>query len=139
MFLLLMALFVLVPLIEITLLIKLADQFGTWNTIGLMLIVSAVGAALARHEGFAVARRIQAALQRGELPSKELIDGVLILAAGLLMLTPGFATDFLALTVLFPPTRMLYRAVLIRRFKVQTITRIGGQRSPGSDHDVIDL
>lgn len=139
MFALLIALFILVPLIEITVLIQVADQIGGWNTIGLMILVSAVGAWLARHEGFVTLRRIQEASQRGEIPGNDLIDGGLILVAGLLMLTPGFVTDLLALSVLFPPTRLLYRSILRKRFKVQTISLRDPYRRPGSGDDVIDV
>jgi UPF0716 protein FxsA len=143
MFALLVALFILVPIVEITVIVMVADWIGGWNAIALMILVSAVGAWLARHEGFVTWRRIQESLARGDIPGTELVDGFLILVAGLLMLTPGFVTDLLALTVLFPPTRALFRAVLRRRFDVRTIAlgagfpRPGGR--PGGPDDVIDV
>jgi UPF0716 protein FxsA len=140
MFLLLVALFIVVPIIEITVLIQVADAIGGWNTVGLMIVVSIVGAWLARHEGFVTLRKIQMASQRGEIPGNELIDGGLILFAGLLMLTPGFVTDLVALTVLFPPTRLLYRAIIRKRFRVQRIS-LGPTPTQrrGADDDVIDV
>lgn len=121
MFAVLVALFVLVPLIEITVLIQVGQAIGVFNTIGVMILVSAIGAWLARHEGFVTLRRIQQATARGQIPGNELIDGFLILVAGLLMLTPGFVTDAIALTVLFPPTRVVYRSIVRRRFDVGTV------------------
>lgn len=118
---LLIALFILVPLIEITVLIQVGQAIGVFNTIGAMILVSVVGAWLARHEGFVTLQRIQQATARGQIPGNELIDGFLILVAGLLMLTPGFVTDAIALTVLFPPTRVVYRAILRRRFDVRSV------------------
>ena len=140
MFALLVALFIAVPIVEITVIVQVADVIGGWNTIGLMIVVSVVGAWLARHEGFVTLRRIQDSLSRGEIPGDHLVDGGLILFAGLLMLTPGFVTDLLALAVLFPPTRVGFRAVLRRRFKVQSFTvgSPGRPRRPGDD-DVIDV
>lgn len=141
MFALLVALFLLVPIIEITVLIQVGQEIGVLNTIGLMIIVSVVGAWLARHEGFVTWRRINEAAARGELPGNELIDGFLILLAGLLLLTPGFVTDLFALTVLFPPTRVAYRSVVRRRFDVRTVA-FGGvapPRRPNDRDDVIDV
>lgn len=143
MFFVLVALFILVPIIEITVIVQVAGAIGGWNTIGLMIIVSVVGAWLARHEGFVTLRRIQAAAARGEIPGNELIDGGLILFAGLLMLTPGFVTDLVALTMLFPPTRLAYRAALRRRFRVQVYSLGGQGRSGGfprrGPDDIVDV
>ncbi len=140
MFALLVALFLLVPIVEITVLIQVGQEIGALNTIGLMILVSVVGAWLARHEGFVTWRRIAESTARGQLPGNELIDGFLILVAGLLLLTPGFVTDLFALTVLFPPTRAAYRGILRRRFDVRTVA-FGGV--PPTHHrnpdDVIDV
>ncbi len=123
--------FIVVPMAEIFVIIQVAHAVGGLDTIGLLIAISLLGAWLTKHEGFLVVRRIQAQLQAGRVPAGELLDGALILAAGLLMLTPGFITDGVGLLVLFPPTRALLRRALRRRFEVRVF---GG----GTD-DVIDL
>ena len=112
--LLLVIVFVVAPLVELAVIIQVAGSIGTFNTIGLLIAVSLVGAWLAKREGLGVLRRLQAALDRGDTPSTELADGGLILLAGALMIAPGFVSDVLALLLLLPPTRALVRLPLLR-------------------------
>jgi UPF0716 protein FxsA len=111
--LLLVILFLAVPVAELALIVTVANGIGVLNTLGLLVLVSVVGAWLAKREGLGVFRRVQAALDRGELPSREVADGFLILFAGALMITPGFLSDCLALLLLLPPTRAVARGVLV--------------------------
>lgn len=117
--------FVVVPIVEIWVLIRVGDVVGGWNTIGLMILVSAAGAWLVRREGFGLLARIQERLVSGQVPTKELVDGLLVGVAGALMLTPGFVTDAVGLLCLFPPTRVAIRTALIARFRSR-ITVVGG-------------
>jgi UPF0716 protein FxsA len=112
--LLLVLVFLVAPLVELAVIVQVAGEVGVLNTIGLLIAVSLVGAWLARREGVGVVRRIQATLQRGQVPSTELVDGGLILFAGALMITPGFVSDVLALVLLLPPTRAAVRVPLLR-------------------------
>jgi UPF0716 protein FxsA len=112
--LLLVLVFLVAPLVELAVIVQVAGAIGVLDTIGLLVVVSVVGAWLARREGLGVVRRIQAALQRGQMPSTEVADGGLILFAGALMITPGFISDLLALLLLFPPTRAVVRVPLLR-------------------------
>lgn len=105
-----------VPVAEIFFIIRVARDLGILETIGLLVAVSLVGAWLVRRSGLGVLRQIQERLARGEIPGKELVDGLLILAGGLLMLTPGFLTDAVGLVLLVPPTRLALRALLVRRY-----------------------
>ena len=104
-----------IPVAEIFFIIRVARDLGIPETIGLLVAVSIVGAWLVRRSGLGVLRQIQERLARGEIPGKELVDGLLILVGGLLMLTPGFLTDAVGLLLLIPPTRLALRALLIRR------------------------
>ena len=126
-----LALFILVPMIEIYVIIQVGHAIGALDTIALLVLVSLVGAWLTRHEGFVVLRRLRAQIDAGRAPTGELIDGALVLGAGVLMLTPGFVTDVVGLLVLFPPTRALLRRYLRRRFEVRTLG--------GPDDGVIDV
>ena len=92
------------------------EAVGGWNTIGLIVLTSMVGAWLVRREGLSVVRRAQQSLDKGQIPTNELINGVLLLVAAALILTPGFFTAGIGLLLLFPPTRAVVREVLKRRF-----------------------
>ena len=105
-----------VPLLELYVIIQVAGGVGTGQTIGLLIVVSVVGAWMVRRSGLGVLNQIRARLNRGELPAAELVDGLLILLAGALMLTPGFITDAVGLLLLFLPTRLLVRSLLMRHF-----------------------
>jgi len=105
-----------IPVAEIFFIIRVARDLGIPETIGLLVAVSLVGAWLVRRSGLGVLRQIQERLARGEIPGKELVDGLLILVGGVLMLTPGFLTDAVGLLLLVPPTRLALRALLVRRY-----------------------
>ena len=105
-----------VPLLELYVIIRVAGGFGTGETILLLIAVSVVGAWMVRRSGLGVLNQIRVRVERGELPTGELVDGLLILIAGALMLTPGFITDAVGLLLLFLPTRMVVRSLLVRRF-----------------------
>ena len=115
MFPLLAVLFLAVPIAELYVLIQVGQWIGVLDTLGLLILVSIVGAWLAKREGLGVLRRIQAAMNAGRVPGAELIDGFLILLAAALMLTPGFLTDVLAISLLLPPVRAGVRRILRRR------------------------
>lgn len=118
-----------IPTAEIFFIIRVAGDLGIPETIGLLVGVSIVGALLVRRCGLGVLRQIRERLARGEIPARELVDGLLILVGGLLMLTPGFLTDAAGLLLLVPPTRSALRALLLRRYSKRL--RIAGW-SPGT-------
>lgn len=121
----LVVLFVALPIAELAVILQVADGLGIAETIVLLLVVSAVGGWLCKREGLGVLRRIRASLDRHELPTRDLADGGLILLAGALLVTPGFITDVLGILLLLPPTRALFRAVLLgalgRRARLATV------------------
>ena len=130
--------FLVVPFVELFVLIRTGQVIGVWWTILLVLAISLLGSWLVKREGWAAWRRITSRVQMGEVPGNELVDGGLILFAGALLLTPGFATDAFALVLLFPPMRAVVRRVVLRRLAAKaTFMRQhpGGQGGPG----VIDL
>jgi UPF0716 protein FxsA len=131
--LLLVLVFLALPIAELAVIVTVAHSIGVLNAIGLMVLVSVIGAWLAKREGLGMLTRIRAALDRGEMPSREVADGFLILFAAALMITPGFITDCLALLLLLPPTRALVRRTLLaaalRRGRVTVLS--GGPGGPG--------
>lgn len=102
---LLLVLFVIVPFVELYVIIEVGQAIGALSTIVLLIVVSALGAWLVRREGLGTLRRAQARMRMGEMPGTELVDGLLILFAGALLLTPGFLTDGLGISLLVPPVR----------------------------------
>lgn len=123
---LLLLAFLVVPIVELAVIVQVAQGIGLANTIGLLIVISAVGAWLAKREGVGVARRFLDTMQRGQVPTREVVDGALILFAGALMLTPGFATDLLALVLLVPPTRAAVRSVVLRRYRGRIFVQRAG-------------
>ncbi|MEY2627956.1 MAG: hypothetical protein RJB08_1715, partial [Actinomycetota bacterium] len=125
----LFVIFVALPLAEIYALIKIGSWIGVFPTIALLLLVSAVGAVLVKREGLRVLRRMQEQVAAGNMPSNEILDGVCLLLAGLLLLVPGFVTDAVGLLLLLPPFRVLLRALLKRRSgrKIKVVATYSGR------------
>jgi UPF0716 protein FxsA len=114
---LLAVLFLVLPIAELYVVVQVAGSIGILNTIGLLILVSVVGAWLCKREGLGLLRRVRHSLDRYELPTREVVDGALILFAGALLLTPGFLTDCLAIVLLIPPTRVAVRGVVLRALR----------------------
>lgn len=110
-------LFVVAPIVEIYFIIQVAHVIGGWQTLGLLIIESMLGAWLMKRQGIGVLNRISQAIEQRRAPGTELIDAFLILLAGALMLTPGFVTDVFGFLLLLPPTRAVVRRLLVGRFK----------------------
>jgi len=130
MFLRLLLLFTVVPLLELFILVKLGSVIGVGATIGIVIGTGVLGAWLARQQGLGVMRRLSAELGAGRLPAEALIDGLLILLAGAVLLTPGLITDTLGFVLLLPPGR-----AAIRRQVMAGLAR----RTKKGDPSVIDV
>ena len=113
----LLALFLVVPIAELILLVWIGERVGIWPTVGLIVLTALVGSWLARREGMAALRRFQARMTTGQLPGRELTDGLIILVAAALLLTPGILTDVVGLLGLLPPSRAWIRGRLQARFQ----------------------
>ena len=115
----LLATFLIVPLAEIYVLLKVGGTIGAFPTIALVVLTAVVGATLMRAQGFSTIHKVQHQLSVGEIPAGAMIEGAFILVAGALLLTPGFITDFFGFCCLFPPLRQ----ALIRRMGVRFTTQ----------------
>jgi UPF0716 protein FxsA len=111
-------LFIVVPIVELTLLLLFGQVTGSvlWPLV-LVIGTGILGAALSRWQGAGVYWRIQSELRAGKLPTTSLLDGFLILIAGLLLITPGILSDLIGISLLIPPIRLLYRSIAIRWIK----------------------
>lgn len=111
----LMTLFIVMPLLEIWLLVQLGALYGWQWTLMLVVITGVTGAWLARAQGMQVLLAIQRDMAQGRMPAPRLLDGVLILVAGVLLITPGLITDATGFLLLMPPVRVIIRNWLRRK------------------------
>ncbi|MBI5616315.1 MAG: FxsA family protein [Gammaproteobacteria bacterium] len=114
-FLLILALLISLPLAEIYCIIQVGRVLGALPTILLLVVISLAGTALLRWQGIATVRRVQLMLSQGRLPAVEVIEGLLLVLAAVLMITPGFLTDVAGLLLLLPPLRGLAAALILRQ------------------------
>ena len=114
-----------IPILEIVLLLNihghLASFLGSGNalliTIGTIILTGVIGANLAKSQGFAILTRIQKCTATGQMPTDELIEGIMVLVGGVLLLTPGYATDLLGFTLMLPPSRILLKNTVKAAFQ----------------------
>ena len=109
-------LFVVIPIIELYVFVLVAGWIGFLPALALAVAASAVGLWLVRREGIGAWRRVQDRVQAGELPTDEVVDGLLRVAAGVLLAVPGFVTAIAGLVLLLPPVRYVTRLLLVRRY-----------------------
>jgi len=130
--LLLILLFIVVPVAELYVIIKVGELIGVWPTLALLLADALLGSWLLKHQGRNAWRRFNEALAARRFPGREVVDGALIIVGGTLLLTPGFLTDIVGVFLLLPPTRAIARRVMKRltigRFAV--VAMPGGARGP---------
>jgi len=115
----LLAAFILMPIIELAVLLKLHDAAGLVNTLAIVIITGFVGAFLARAQGIMVLAQIKRDLAEGRMPAPRLMDGVMILIAGVLLITPGLITDVAGFLLLIPAVRTIIRAWLKRKLEAK--------------------
>ena len=109
-------LFAVVPVAEIYVLVSVGSVIGVLPTIALVLLTALAGAHLARMQGLSVMLRIRENLAQGFMPAEELLDGLLIFMAGMVLLAPGFLTDIAGLLILLPTTRNMFKRWLRKKF-----------------------
>lgn len=113
----LLLLFILVPLAELYLFLTLGEKLGVQNTIAIIILTAILGAALTKSQGRRAMRKFQEATAAGRVPAREALDGLLILLAGAVLITPGFLTDSIGFLLLLPPFRSLVAGALGKRLK----------------------
>lgn len=138
-------LFVVLPAVELSLLIEIGSRIGTVETLLLIVVTGMVGASLARHQGLQVLRSVEIETAQGRLPGEALADGMIILLAAALLVTPGVLTDIAGFLCLVPVTRRVFRSLLWRWFeqrvqkgRANMTVHFGGFGEP-PDGDVVDV
>ncbi len=120
MFFKLFIIFALIPMIELALLIKLGAYIGTQYTILIVILTAVIGAYMVKLEGIGIMYRIQKNMNEGAFPGEELIDGMMVLVAGAVLLTPGFFTDILGFLMVIPVSRTFIKKIVVRYIKDKT-------------------
>lgn len=133
---LVLLLLILWPVAELFVAIEVASAIGVLATVLLLIISWPLGVWLVRTEGRAAWRRLQAAVAAGRMPTREVVEGALVLVGGALLIVPGFITDVLGLLLLLPPTRWLAGIGIQRNFRSRLVVRATRFDRPGSDYDV---
>jgi len=126
---LLVLLLVVVPIAELYVIIQVGQAIGVLATIALLIFDSLLGAWLLRHQGRAVWLRFRETVDRGAIPAKESLDGVLVIGGGALLMTPGFLSDIVGILMIAPPTRALLRKLLVHRVGWAVASRAPGGRA----------
>jgi UPF0716 protein FxsA len=121
----LLILFIAVPLLELYVLLKISEFWGAFPTIILVIVTGVTGAFLAKSQGTAAWRRIQSEFYEGRMPGDQLLDGLMIFAGGITLLTPGLITDTIGLCLLIPLTRNIIKRLIkqkiLRKLKERDI------------------
>ena len=135
----LLILFTVIPLLELWLLMLIGDIIGFGLTIALILVTGVVGASLARWQGVLCLQTVQRQVQAGQLPTDSLLDGLGILVAAALLVTPGVLTDIVGFGLLIPPVRRVVRRLIGARIraKIRTFSP-PGSGPPGASPSVHD-
>ncbi|MGN6587972.1 MAG: FxsA family protein [Solirubrobacterales bacterium] len=128
--LLLIVLFIVVPIAELYVIIKVGELIGVVPTLILLLADALLGSMLLKHQGRSAWRRFNQALAERRFPGREVVDGALVIVGGTLLLAPGFITDVVGVFLLIPPTRAIARR-LLRRFTIGRFAVVGMGSGPG--------
>ena len=142
----LVLLFIVVPIVELYVLIQVGQVIGALPTIGLLVLMSVLGAWLVRREGVRAWSRFRRTLGSGRLPTAEVVDGALLMLGGALLLTPGFLSDIVGLLLALPPTRAVVNRIVRSRTRgfigiVPAPRRSGDGHGAGGaiDVEVVDV
>lgn len=131
-----------IPILEIAVFIVVGGQIGVIATLGMILLTAIIGSILLRVQGFSILGRIQTKMNAQEVPGEELVNGAMILVAGVLLLTPGFVTDTIGFLLFFPPFRSFLWSTIASKVIIRTSSPFEGgnfDQRPHSDADVVDL
>ena len=135
MFPILLLMFIIVPVIEIALFIQVGGILGLWPTVVLIILTAVVGASLVRSQGLQTLLTVQQRMNKGELPAQQIIEGVMLAVAGVLLLTPGFMTDAMGMAVLLPWPRAWLAKQFMSKLKVSQFQSGFGRPNGPFGHD----
>ncbi|MGS2719486.1 FxsA family protein [Paraglaciecola aestuariivivens] len=114
-------LFAILPIIEIAILINVGEQIGGWYTVAIVVLTAFVGARLVKQQGLNTLTQAQQKMQSGIMPGQEMAEGLLLVIAGVLLVTPGFITDGIGFLLCLPMTRPLIAKGLVKHLSVKVV------------------
>lgn len=126
MFFKLFLMFTVIPFVEVTILLQLSKYLGVGSTIFMVLFSGILGAFFVRREGFSIWFKLQKELQEGQIPSDQIFNGILLLIAGIVLVTPGLLTDLLGYILIIPFTREAVKKIIVERVKKKYSTVSNG-------------
>jgi len=126
-------LFIVMPIAEIAVLIQVGGAIGAWTTIGIVILTAVIGTAMLRQQGIATLNKAQLRMQNGEMPAQQMLEGLLLLVGGVLLLTPGFITDFFGFCTLIPISRRFLAAKLSAGALANMNVFVGGTQVNGGE------
>ena len=115
-------LFAILPIVEIAILINVGEQIGGWYTIAIVILTAFAGARLVRQQGLSTLMQAQQKMQTGAMPGQEMAEGLLLVIAGVLLVTPGFITDGIGFLLSLPMTRPLIAKSLLKNIPINVAT-----------------
>lgn len=124
-----------VPILEIAVFILVGDIIGLWPTLGMIVVTAFLGTLLLRYQGFQLLREAQEKTRANQMPGRALVHGVMLVVAGIFLLTPGFVTDSCGFLLFIPPVRDAIWAFLKTRLSFKVITPQGPAQG-GADPDI---
>ena len=124
MFRILFLLFIIIPIVEISVLIQVGSVLGFWPTIAIVILTAWLGAKYVKQQGLATLRAVQEKTVMGQVPSEEIISGVMLLVAGVVLVTPGFVTDIIGLALLVPMVRKSFISSLQKHFVISANSNV---------------
>ncbi|MBN0989794.1 FxsA family protein [Amphritea pacifica] len=131
----LLLLFIIIPVIEITVLINVGQAIGAWYTVGLVLLSAFIGVNMLRYQGLSTLARAQQRMNAGQIPGNEMVEGIVLAVGGALLLTPGFVTDVIGFLCLIPYTRKALARQVMSRF---TVVAMSHRQNGVAPEDVIN-
>lgn len=134
--------FLVVPIIEIACFIVIGNAIGLWPTLLGIFVMAIAGAVLLRFQGMSIVNELRATMGRGELPARSIADAMMVGFAGVLLVTPGYFTDLIAILLLLPPVRTALYAFLRSRVRVVSTTTTSASYGFGQrqvEDDTIEL
>ena len=114
-------LFAILPIVEIAILINVGEQIGGWYTVAIVILTAFAGAHLVKQQGLSTLMQAQQKMQAGTMPEQEMAEGLLLLIAGVLLVTPGFITDGIGFLLSLPMTRPLIAKGLIKQLTLKMV------------------
>ncbi|WP_210396587.1 FxsA family protein [Motiliproteus sediminis] len=127
----LFVLFVVLPLTEIVILIQVGQAIGAWYTIGLVLLSAFIGVNMLRQQGLSTLLRARSRMDSGEIPAKEMVEGLILAVGGALLVTPGFVTDAIGFSCLIP----VLRNRIVKELQKRSVVMVNGQMQGGREHE----